>query len=89
MLNYVCCVVYPAITNSDDEDTKDATWQPPINILTPSERLSLKNMKCLNPKVGKSVPKKNKKTTKEPAAKRLVCCVYIYFNYLTLKYLYF
>lgn len=52
--------IYPAITNSDDEDTNDATWQPPSNILTPGERLTRKNIKCLYPKVEKPLSKKNK-----------------------------
>ncbi|KAE9543523.1 hypothetical protein AGLY_002323 [Aphis glycines] len=52
--------VYPAITNSDDEDTNDATWQPPSNILTPGERLTRKHMKCLYPKVEKPLSKKKK-----------------------------
>lgn len=80
--NYNCYIVYPAITNSDDEDTTDVTWQPPNTILSPTERLSRKNMKCLYPKVGKSETKKkykNKKTCEEPAAKRLVYSTYIYF----------
>ncbi|XP_025410278.1 pescadillo homolog isoform X2 [Sipha flava] len=67
--------IYPAITNSDDEDTTDVTWQPPNTILSPTERLSRKNTKCLYSKVGKSVTRKkkcnNKKTCEEPAAKRL------------------
>ncbi|KAF0773551.1 Uncharacterized protein FWK35_00001161, partial [Aphis craccivora] len=52
--------IYPAITNSDDEDTNDATWQPPSNILTPGERLTRKNIKCLYPKVEKPLSKKKK-----------------------------
>ncbi|XP_001946513.1 uncharacterized protein LOC100165111 [Acyrthosiphon pisum] len=52
--------IYPAVTNSDDEDTKDVTWQPPSNILTPGERLTRKHIKCLYPKVEKPVSKKNK-----------------------------
>lgn len=76
MFYYVIFLVYPAITNSDEEDTKDVTWQPPNNILSPKERLSRKQMKCLYRKVGKSVSKKKKcKTNEEPAAKRLVCCI--------------
>lgn len=52
--------IYPAITNSDDEDTNDVTWQPPSNILTPGDRLTRKNIKCLYPKVEKPETKKNK-----------------------------
>ncbi|CAH1731711.1 uncharacterized protein LOC114120993 [Aphis gossypii] len=52
--------IYPAITNSDDEDTNDATWQPPSNILTPGDRLTRKHMKCLYPKVEKPLSKKKK-----------------------------
>lgn len=63
--------IYPAITNSDDEDINDVTWQPPSNILTSSER---KHIKCLYPKVEKPLSKKKKcKNNKnnEVAIKRL------------------
>ncbi|XP_060847638.1 uncharacterized protein LOC132927179 isoform X2 [Rhopalosiphum padi] len=67
--------IYPAITNSDDEDTNDATWQPPSNILTPGDRLIRKHIKCLYPKVEKPLSKKkkckNNKTNDEVAIKRL------------------
>lgn len=70
-------IVYPAITNSDDEDINDMTWQPPSTILTPGERLARKHIKCLYPKVNKSSTKKSKckknKATEEPAVKRVVC----------------
>ncbi|KAL5238661.1 hypothetical protein ACI65C_006071 [Semiaphis heraclei] len=52
--------IYPAITNSDDEDTNDVTWQPPPNVLTPGDRLTRKHIKCLYPKVEKPLSKKNK-----------------------------
>jgi len=67
--------IYPAITNSDDEDTNDVTWQPPPNILTPRDRLTRKHIKCLYPKVEKPLSKKNKcknnKNNDEVAIKRL------------------
>jgi len=72
----ILIIVYPAITNSDDEDTNDATWQPPSNILTPGERLTRKHIKCLYPKDEKPVAKKNKCTNNknnEVTIKRLVC----------------
>ncbi|XP_015363435.1 PREDICTED: lysine-specific demethylase phf2-like [Diuraphis noxia] len=52
--------IYPAITNSDDEDTNDVTWQPPSNILTPGDRLTRKHNKYMYSKVEKTVSKKNK-----------------------------
>lgn len=71
-------IVYPIITNSDDEDVNDATWLPP-SILTPSERISRRQIKCLYPKVEKSLPKKknckSSNVNKDVAIKRLVCCL--------------
>jgi len=73
---FILITVYPAITNSDDEDTNDVTWQPPPNILTPGDRLTRKHIKCLYPKVEKPLSKKNKcKNNKNNVVKikRLVC----------------
>lgn len=69
-------VVYPAITNSDDEDTNDVTWLPPSTILTPGERLARKHIKCLYPKVDKSVQKKKKCKNEELTVKRVVCVIH-------------
>lgn len=71
-------LVYPLITNSDEEDVNDATWLPP-SILAPTERVSRRNIKCLYPKIEKSLPKKKTSKTnnvnKELTIKRLVCCL--------------
>lgn len=69
-------IVYPIITNSDDEDVNDATWLPPA-ILTPSERITRRHIKCLYPKVEKPLQKKkkckNNNINKDLTIKRLVC----------------
>jgi len=73
---FILITVYPAITNSDDEDTNDVTWQPPSNILTPGDRLTRKHIKCLYPKVEKPLSKKNKRKNNKSdivTIKRLVC----------------
>ncbi|XP_050438460.1 lysine-specific demethylase phf2-like isoform X2 [Adelges cooleyi] len=65
--------IYPPITNSDDEDTTDATWTPPS--LNSGERGPRKHIRCLYPKVPKPLTDQKKrkisKPTKELTAKRL------------------
>lgn len=64
------------------------TWQPPTTILTPSDRVTRKHIKCLYPKVEKPVLKKKKckisKVKEVLAVKNLVCFLYLVLNYLVL-----
>jgi len=60
----ILITVYPVITDSDEEDMDDVTWQPTAN---PEERMSRKQVKCLYSK---------KKTDKSNGTvKRLVNCL--------------
>lgn len=83
-------IVYPAITNSDDEDTSDVTWQPPSTVLIPRQRVTRKHNKCSHPKVEKPVLKKKKckisKVKEEIVVKNLVCIFIILVIILLLLY---
>lgn len=63
-------LVYPAVTNSDDEDNTDVTWTPPS--LGSSERVSRKHIRCLYPKVSEKKKRKHSKVTKSVITKHTV-----------------
>ncbi|XP_050528741.1 uncharacterized protein LOC126898575 isoform X2 [Daktulosphaira vitifoliae] len=55
--------IYPAVTNSEDEDNTDITWIPPS--LGSSERVPRKHIRCLYPKVPEKRKRKNCKVPKQ------------------------